>query len=207
MTDQLVKDKDKPEIIWVRLPDALNLLWPQNPKKHDIGALCQALQKYGFQDLPKLDYQLTNRAGEPGAIKSGNGRIEALSWLRRDGKDVPRGIALDADGEWVIPIVVGVDGQNANEAKAYAIDANNLTMMGGDFTAYDFMRMWEQDNYLSISQELAENNALPVSVTGDDLDRLLFVVQADKEQKEYDESVESEVEYIECPKCGHKFPK
>lgn len=29
----------------------------------------------------------------------------------------------------------------------------------------------------------------------------------DVDFKEYDESVEDEVEYIECPKCGHKFPK
>ncbi len=27
------------------------------------------------------------------------------------------------------------------------------------------------------------------------------------EFKEYDESVENEVEFIECPSCGHKFPK
>ncbi len=27
------------------------------------------------------------------------------------------------------------------------------------------------------------------------------------EFKEYDESVADEVEYIECPECGHKFPK
>ena len=25
--------------------------------------------------------------------------------------------------------------------------------------------------------------------------------------KEYDDSVESEVQYLECPSCGHKFPK
>lgn len=27
------------------------------------------------------------------------------------------------------------------------------------------------------------------------------------EFKEYDESIEDEVEYIECPNCGHKWPK
>ena len=29
----------------------------------------------------------------------------------------------------------------------------------------------------------------------------------DVEFKEYDESIEDEVEFIECPSCGHKFPK
>lgn len=29
----------------------------------------------------------------------------------------------------------------------------------------------------------------------------------DIEFKEYDESVENDVEYCECPNCGHKFPK
>ncbi len=29
----------------------------------------------------------------------------------------------------------------------------------------------------------------------------------DVDFKEYDESIEDEVEFIECPSCGHKFPK
>lgn len=173
MTNVPIKDKDKPEIIWVRLPDALNLLWPKNPKMHDIGALCAALEKYGFQDLPKIDYQLINKIGKAGAIKSGNGRIEALFCLRKNKKPAPRGIGIDTDGEWVVPIIAGVDGKTSQEAMGYAIDANNLTMMGGGFTAFDFMRMWEREDYLAINIELAETKDLPISVTGDDLDSFL----------------------------------
>ena len=33
------------------------------------------------------------------------------------------------------------------------------------------------------------------------------IVPPDVTFKEYDESVEGEVEYCECPACGHKFPK
>jgi hypothetical protein len=33
------------------------------------------------------------------------------------------------------------------------------------------------------------------------------IVAPDIEFKEYDEGVENEVQYCECPNCGHKFPK
>ena len=33
------------------------------------------------------------------------------------------------------------------------------------------------------------------------------IVPPDVDFKEYDESVEGEVEYITCPECGHKWPK
>ena len=40
----------------------------------------------------------------------------------------------------------------------------------------------------------------------EELDRLLEVIP-DVEFKEYDESVEKEVEWNECPECHHKWPK
>lgn len=33
------------------------------------------------------------------------------------------------------------------------------------------------------------------------------ITAPDVEFKEYDESVEGEVQYVTCPECGHKFPK
>jgi len=39
---------------------------------------------------------------------------------------------------------------------------------------------------------------------------MLWAMQAEEEMpdfKEYDESVADDVEMIECPKCGHRFPK
>jgi hypothetical protein len=33
------------------------------------------------------------------------------------------------------------------------------------------------------------------------------IVPPDVDWKEYDESAADDVEYIECPECGHKWPK
>jgi hypothetical protein len=33
------------------------------------------------------------------------------------------------------------------------------------------------------------------------------IVPPDIDWKEYDESAADDVEYIECPECGHKWPK
>lgn len=42
--------------------------------------------------------------------------------------------------------------------------------------------------------------------SGDEFSALANEVP-DVEFREYDESVENEVQYCECPSCGHKFPK
>lgn len=182
-------ETDKPCIQWIRLPDAVKLLWVDNPKLHDIDLLIQSVKKYGFQELPKLDINLINRAGKRGAIKSGNGRIEALSKLREAGAAAPRGIAIDdKDGEWVIPILTGTDGQSEQEALAYAIDANNLTVAGSGFTAYDIARMWDE-RYISQLKGLTDGNELPVSITDDILDTLLLQ-EATFKRPEFDTVIE-----------------
>lgn len=40
-----------------------------------------------------------------------------------------------------------------------------------------------------------------------ELDELLKLVQLPDSFKEYDETIEDDVEYCTCPNCGHKFPK
>lgn len=195
--------KEQPEIKWVRLSDAINLLWQDNSKLHDLGSLYTAIERYGFQELPKLDKQLKNKLGEPRAIKSGNGRIEALQLLKKDGKNVPRGILQDTDGEWLVPILFGVDGKTEAEAIGYAFDANNLTMTGGDFTAYDIAKLWNGE-YIGQLRQLAEQDALPVSVSAEDLGSLLFV--PDFEPVGIDEQGKlDEKKKVICPECGHEF--
>lgn len=49
-----------------------------------------------------------------------------------------------------------------------------------------------------------------IELTGYDLDELLIDLDEsppDVEFKEYDESVEKDVEFLTCPACGHKWPK
>jgi hypothetical protein len=172
---------DAPSLIWIKVSEAYNLLWERNPKLHKIGDLVTSIEKYGFQEAPKYDSTLN-------AIKSGNGRVEALFQMERGGHDLPRGLGrLKDTGEWVMPVMVGTDAESAALARQFAIDANNLMLSGGDFTALDMARLWDQKEYLSVLSELAEMEAgLPVSVDGDDLDALVRMLGPNQEIN-YDE--------------------
>lgn len=172
--------KDPPGIMWVTVQEAVKLLWSENPKLHDIGALVQSIEKYGFQELPRYDIHLPNVSGGEGAIKAGNGRIETLASMERDGMPLPRGLAQQKEtNAWVMPILVGTDADSLNAARAYAIDSNNLTMSGGDFTAFDFQRLWDSRLYVDMLKNLAMDDSLPVSVSGDDLDLFLSGLKVD----------------------------
>lgn len=70
-------------------------------------------------------------------------------------------------------------------------------------------RIFELDLSWDIDQVLADIEA-GVDLDGlwdeDELDELLDRLP-DVDFQEYDESVEDEVKYVECPHCGKKFPK
>jgi len=169
---------DAPKLVWWRVRDAVNFLWKENPKRHDIGAVIQSIERYGFQEPAKFDVNLPNTAGGQGAIKAGNGRVEAAAAMERDGRyDWPRGTARDTDGAWCIPMLMGTDAYSEEMAAAYGIDANNLTLSGGDLTAFDYMRMYDAD-YTEMLGRLAQADELPVSVGLETLDTLKFLSDA-----------------------------
>lgn len=147
------------------VPLSTLMLWDKNPKKHDIGALAESIERYGFRDAPIYDETL-------GALVAGNGRAETLAALKSQGSQPPTGIATGPDGAWLVPVQVGVDARSASEAEAFAIDHNNVTLMGGDLGLYDLAKLWDE-SYTDLLQELAARESLPLSVPGDDLDALL----------------------------------
>lgn len=142
-------------------------LWDKNPKLHDFGSIIQSIHKYGFQDPPKYDQTL-------GGLVSGNGRVQALRMMKEDGYPAPSGVEVREDGEWLVPVMTGNDLQSEAEATAYALDHNNLTMLGGDgFTAIDVGRMWDRESYQALLMEVVHDP--PVSVDGEDMDLLMSV--------------------------------
>lgn len=155
---------DAPQIAWILVRDAVKLLSPHNPKLHDIGSVMQSIARYGFQELPKFDATV-------GWIKAGNGRIESLVEMEKartsEGTptyQLPRGLAANKEGQWAMPLLVGTNAKNENEALAYLIDANNLTMLGGDFTPYEIAKMWDVKQYNDLLQKLATQNTYSVSM-------------------------------------------
>lgn len=168
-----IRVEDPPEIAWIRVSDAINLLWSGNPKLHHIGAIVQSIEKYGFQELPKFDETLY-------AIKAGNGRIEALSWMEGSGDyDLPRGLASEVEtGRWVLPVLIGTDARSKTMALAYAVDSNNI-VTAGVYTPAEIARMWDFEAYTQLVEQLARQDTLPVTVTPDDLGVLRSVLDND----------------------------
>src|SRR5512139_342807 len=92
-------------IRYVTLEQALAWRWGENPKRHDLDALAASIQRYGFRDPSLYDSSL------PG-IPAGNGRLEALDQIRAANEPAPRGVGLDEDGTWYVPIVFGIDAES-----------------------------------------------------------------------------------------------
>lgn len=189
------------------LTEAIGWLLYRNTKEHDIGKMVESIVRYGFQDPPRFNLASQNVNGSKGAFTFGNGRIEALYRMWKDGSyDLPTGLQEAEDGEWLVPISFGGETLPESEAYAFSIDHNNLTVMGGNgFMPYDIARLHKEDVYLEMLGELAAEGSRPSSVSADDLDLLLNVPEV--EFKEFDENIEDEVQYVTCPDCGKTFPK
>jgi hypothetical protein len=188
---------DKPELIWMPVQQARGLLWADNPKMHDLGALMQSIQKYGIQELPIFDKTL-------GAIKAGNGRIEALALLEKQHPDnPPRGIVISDSGAWTMPVLGGVDAITTEQAIAYALDSNNLTLAGGDFTAVDMSRMWSKE-YMAVLGNLAAVDELPVTVDKEMMEGLRRVLGCGTESKQFDNKGDNK-SMLKCPECDYEW--
>lgn len=142
--------------------------WDRNPKRHDLKGVAASIRKYGFKDPLKFEPLLNEGKG---GIVEGNGRLEVLRSLHESIGKVPRGIGYDEAGRWFVPILFGVDAPSRAAAEAYGVDHNNITVAGGDFSWNEMLRMWEK-TYSDLITELAAQDMLPISVDGDDADRL-----------------------------------
>jgi hypothetical protein len=200
--DIQIEDADEPRQVWIRVRDAEKLILPENPKRHDMGALISSIVRYGFQEVAKYDATV-------GGVKAGNGRIEALGLMEREGRPVPRGIAVEREtGAWVMPMTIGVDARSRSEAFTYLIDSNNLVMAGGDLDGFDMARLWDA-SYVKLLEGLDE---LPVSVDPETLGALMALPGFGDEPLEQPDAPEDFPEYgddievqFRCPKCGYEW--
>lgn len=175
-----VDEEDKPVQVWIRVQDAEKLILPENEKRHDIGALMTSIARYGFQEIAKYDATVQG-------IKAGNGRILALALMEREGRPVPRGIAVEKEsGAWAVPMTVGVDARSRSEALAYLTDSNNLVLAGGDFDGFDMARLWGP-GYVNLLSQMDE---LPVSVPPEILGILQTSEDIAEDWSDFDEQLE-----------------
>jgi ParB-like chromosome segregation protein Spo0J len=181
------------------IPLAQARRWDENPKRHALDALVRSIETHGFGDPPKLDSTL-------GALVYGNGRTEALERMRQAGREPPRGIGVTEDGDWAVPVIFGVDAESRAAAVAFAIDHNNLTMLGGGLGVEDLLQVWDEEGLQRVLGEIPDAGALLASLDAADLDALLqgpgFEPASAEDQSRLDEKAP-----IVCPSCGEEIPR
>ena len=187
--------EEKLELRYVPLSQAKR--WDDNPKLHDMGALIRSIELHGFGDPPKYDARLDG-------LVYGNGRTEALGIMRDDGREPPRGILETEDGEWAVPVIFGIDAPSRAAAVAFAIDHNNLTMLGGNVDFTDLLNMWDEEGLQRVLGEVPDIADVMATFDVEDLSALLetpdFSPVNAEEQSRLDEKKK-----VTCPECGHVF--
>lgn len=148
------------------------------------------------------------------------GRAMVESSLRETGAG--RSIVLDKDDRIIagnktyeaaeavgLPVrIVETDGTELIAVKRTDLDLDDDTGTARRLAYYDNRASevglaWDAEQVLASVQAGMDLSGLWQS---DELDAILNVVP-DVDFKEYNESVADEVEYHECPECGHKWPK
>ena len=175
--------------------------WDRNPKRHDLGKLATSIRRYGFKDPPKFEPSLN---GGRGGIVEGNGRAEVLRGMKEAGEEPPRGIGVDGEGGWAVPVLFGVDARSRAEAEAYGIDHNNLTLMGGGLELEDILQIWDEEALQQVLGDIPDPGEVLASFEPADLDALLqgpgFEPVGKGEQSRLDEK-----KLATCPECGAEF--
>lgn len=187
--------EEKLELRYIPLTQACR--WDANPKRHDLPALIRSIETHGFGDPPKFDATL-------GALVYGNGRSEALERMRAEGKAPPRGIALLESGEWAVPVIFGIDAKSRAAAVAFAIDHNNLTLLGGGLGFTDLLAIWDEKGLQKVLADVPDTSKFLASLDSQDLDALIngpsFEPAGADDQSRLDEK-----KLVTCPECGHEF--
>lgn len=188
-------------------------LFDNNAKLHNLDQIIQSIARYGFKSACKWEGTLNDGRG---GIVAGNGRVEALRMMEERGDDLPIGIAQDETGEWCVPVLFGVEAESEAIARAYALDDNNLTLLGGDLALADLKKLYNQELLMSELEELALSGELPVTFDNDFVeDSLQFLVSGNSSESDSEDSDRpSSTKEIntddyefqhKCPKCQFEF--
>ncbi len=110
---------------------------PRNPKDHDIDELRASMGRFGYTE-PIMDDLRT------GLLVAGHGRREILIADRDEGREPPEGVTI-VNGVWFVPVNKGWASKDDDEAGAYLIASNRLTMLGG----------WKPDPLVSLLEVVA----------------------------------------------------
>lgn len=188
-------------------------LFDNNAKLHNLDQIIQSIARYGFKSACKWESTLNDGRG---GIVAGNGRVEALRAMEERGDELPIGIAQDETGEWCVPVLFGVEAESEAIARAYALDDNNLTLLGGDLDLADLKKLYNQELLMSELEELAQSGDLPITFDNDFVEDSLQFLTGNDSTNNNEETPDrpSSTKEIntddyefqhKCPKCQFEF--
>lgn len=158
------------QLVYLPLEELKGHLLRDNPREHDLGSLVLLFQRYKFSDPAKMDRAARNVNGTKGAIVYGNGRIMALLAMKRQGMSPPDGIELESEGgDWLVPVLVGLDLPNEIEAESFSIEHNNANLAGGSFGPFDTTKLWNENAYKRKITTLRVETGQPFATIPDDV--------------------------------------
>lgn len=97
--------------------------WPKNPKIHDESGLAGSINRHGVCTALLLDERTQ-------LLVAGEGRLTDLRRRKEKGERPPLRV-VEHEGEWYVPVIRGVSFETAEQAEAYLLADNQLTMAGG----------------------------------------------------------------------------
>jgi hypothetical protein len=133
------------------IPVVEAVLLDENPKLHDEPGIKESIRKYGFQDPGKWDATLES-------FVFGNGRTQCVKEMMDSGESIPAGIAVITEGQykgqWAVPVVFGNDLASREQAEAFSIDHNNLTLTPGIKNQMTVLKMYDPQKYSKMIERI-----------------------------------------------------
>jgi hypothetical protein len=119
---------------------------PKNAKMHDFDGIRRAIEHYGSVEQMALD-------DRTGRLVAGHGRLDVYEYLHEAGRRPPDGVNVDTDGMWLAPVGRGWSSRNDEEAEAYVVASNWLTMKGGhdDRELYEMLAELQEADVLALT--------------------------------------------------------
>jgi len=153
----VAKVQEEVRIEYVRLPDVKPA--KRNPKLHDVPTIVASIRRWGFKAPPVED-------AATGRIVAGHGRKEAVEFIKSDTPgEVPRGVKVGEDGEWMIPVVRGGTFENEAEAEQYLLADNRLVELAG----------WDEKVLGSMLQAVADHGGDALAAIGWSADQVASI--------------------------------
>lgn len=156
-----------PKVTLEPLDELLSRHHPDNPKDHDIGAIIESIDEFGF-----VRNVMMNETD--GLLLYGHGTTTALEMMRSSGEyEIPKRISERDDGMWLIPTDRGVE-LDPLTAKRYVVADNRDAELGG----------WNEPRLVDNLIQWAGRDGSLLRGTGfdqEDVDRLVSMVASETE--------------------------